>query len=183
MNFHLSFRHNFEETSTLFSNDYSLCVFDYGFLGSLVFFMYPLNKFYFFFQSYSVESSSDNSSDLDLSKDLKPIEDYVKDRQVMIKEMFASVSRDKLRAMLPEILKVYQNFIYHLVILIRFCVSNNFQPIPMNDLQKFCFEELEVMSRKRIIRILQGKSNFLFVTCFITTNESSFEIIWLEIAV
>ncbi|CAD5111931.1 DgyrCDS1193 [Dimorphilus gyrociliatus] len=112
-------------------------------------------------RSYSVESSSDNGSDLDLNKDLKPIEEYVKDRQVMIKEMFASVSRDKLRAMLPEILK----------------------PIPMNDLQKFCCEELEVMSRKRIIRILQGKSKFCIVTCFIIANESSFEIIWLEIAV
>ena len=49
---------------------------------------------------------SDHDSDLDLDKPLLPISGYMREREVMLEHMFRSISRRKLRAMLPEILKV-----------------------------------------------------------------------------
>ena len=49
---------------------------------------------------------SDHDSDLDLDKPLLPISGYIKEREVMLEHMFRSISRRKLKAMLPEILKV-----------------------------------------------------------------------------
>ena len=49
----------------------------------------------------------EQDSDLDLENDLKPIRDYVKDRDEMLQQMFKCVLKaDKLQAMLPDILKV-----------------------------------------------------------------------------
>ena len=49
---------------------------------------------------------SDHDSDLDLDKPLLPISGYMKEREVMLEHMFRSISRRKLKTMLPEILKV-----------------------------------------------------------------------------
>ena len=46
-------------------------------------------------------------SDVDLENDVKPIRDYIKNRELMLQHMFKSVIKaNKLQAMLPEILKV-----------------------------------------------------------------------------
>lgn len=52
------------------------------------------------------ESCSDCESDLDLSKELLPIGGYVASAEKMVEHMFRSISTKKLKAMLPEILKV-----------------------------------------------------------------------------
>ena len=49
---------------------------------------------------------SDNDSDLDLSKDVKPIVEYIRDREVLVEQMFKCMAASKLSAMLPDILKV-----------------------------------------------------------------------------
>ena len=53
-----------------------------------------------------LEEASEHESDLDLDKEVKPIGGYCHDREEMVEQMFRSISAKKLRAMLPEILKV-----------------------------------------------------------------------------
>lgn len=48
----------------------------------------------------------DEDSDLDLKKELKPISAYVKNRPVMIDEMFRAVRGASLQRALPDLLKV-----------------------------------------------------------------------------
>lgn len=48
----------------------------------------------------------DYGSDLDLSKELHPISHYIKDRRQLVKQMFASLKSQKIKSMLPDILKV-----------------------------------------------------------------------------
>ena len=50
------------------------------------------------------ETDSDDS-DLDLDKKLKPMATYVKQRDVLVEQMFHCISKKKLKRMLPEILK------------------------------------------------------------------------------
>jgi len=54
----------------------------------------------------SEDSCSDCDSDLDLSKELLPIAGYIGSSELLINHMFRSISTKKLKAMLPEILKV-----------------------------------------------------------------------------
>ncbi|CAL1538016.1 unnamed protein product [Lymnaea stagnalis] len=79
----------------------------------------------------------DEDSDLDLKKDLKPISAYVKDRPRMIKEMFHTVRGNSLQRALPDLLK----------------------SIPLDELEQLCLEQLEVMSKKRIRRIVAGEES------------------------
>jgi len=51
-------------------------------------------------------SGSDRDSDLDLSNELLPIAGYVGSSDMLVTHMFRSISTKKLKAMLPEILKV-----------------------------------------------------------------------------
>lgn len=57
----------------------------------------------------ALEECSEHESDLDLEKEVKAIGGYITDREEMIEQMFRSISATKLRAMLPEILKVRPN--------------------------------------------------------------------------
>jgi hypothetical protein len=43
---------------------------------------------------------------VDLSEELHPIAYYINDREEMINQMFSVIRGDKLRAMLPPVLKV-----------------------------------------------------------------------------
>ena len=52
------------------------------------------------------DSCSDDDSDLDLSKELLPISGYVYDSEQLVQHMFRSISAKKLKAMMPDILKV-----------------------------------------------------------------------------
>ena len=55
------------------------------------------------------ESDTDSDdSDLDLDKKVKPMATYVKQRDVLVEQMFHCISKKKLKRMLPEILKVLQ---------------------------------------------------------------------------
>ena len=49
---------------------------------------------------------SEHDSDLDLANNIKAIGGDVDDRETMIEHMFRSISKSKLHAMLPEILRV-----------------------------------------------------------------------------
>ena len=53
-----------------------------------------------------LEEASEHESDLDLEKEVRPIGGYCHDREEMVEQMFRSISAKKLRAMLPNILKV-----------------------------------------------------------------------------
>ena len=57
-------------------------------------------------QNASEDSGSDRDSDLDLSKELLPIAGYIGSSDQLVSHMFCSISTKKLKAMLPEILKV-----------------------------------------------------------------------------
>ena len=52
------------------------------------------------------EDVSEHESDLDLERSVGAIGRYVDDREEMLEQMFRNISRAKLKAMLPEILKV-----------------------------------------------------------------------------
>ena len=49
---------------------------------------------------------SEHDSDLDLDNKIKAIGGYIDDRELMAEHMFRSISKTKLHAMLPEILRV-----------------------------------------------------------------------------
>ncbi|RUS79994.1 hypothetical protein EGW08_012259 [Elysia chlorotica] len=79
----------------------------------------------------------DEDSDLDLKRELRPIGDFIKDRSAMIREMFRAVRGGSLARALPDLLK----------------------SIPLDELTVLCQEQLEVMSKKRIRRILAGEES------------------------
>ncbi|XP_033637062.1 coiled-coil domain-containing protein 1-like [Asterias rubens] len=75
-------------------------------------------------------------SDVDLENDVKPIRDYIKNRELMLQHMFKSVIKaNKLQAMLPEILK----------------------GLAIENLKSLCLIQLEGMSKSRIASILAGE--------------------------
>ncbi|KAK3787302.1 hypothetical protein RRG08_056023 [Elysia crispata] len=79
----------------------------------------------------------DEDSDLDLKRELRPLGDFIKDRPAMIREMFRAVRGASLSRALPDLLK----------------------SIPLEELTLLCQEQLEVMSKKRIRRILAGEES------------------------
>lgn len=84
-------------------------------------------------KSSQKEEDSDNS-DMDLSKPLKPIGSYIKNRSEMLDQMFRCIKGSTLKSAIPEELK---------------CMS-------YQELKQHCLAQLEVMSKKRILRILAG---------------------------
>ncbi|XP_052777084.1 probable serine/threonine-protein kinase kinX [Mya arenaria] len=75
-----------------------------------------------------------DSSDLDLDREILPLGHYVKDRDALLGQMFHCVHGASLKRNLPDVLK----------------------ELPLDDLKKRCLEQLEVMSKKRIHRIIAG---------------------------
>ncbi|KAK6183671.1 hypothetical protein SNE40_011102 [Patella caerulea] len=71
---------------------------------------------------------------LDLSRDVRPIKDYCHNRCEMLDEMFESVKGSSFTMILPEVLR----------------------DMDIKELKQQCLEHLEVMSKKRICRILAG---------------------------
>lgn len=49
----------------------------------------------------------DYGSDMDLDKEIYPISHYLRDRRELVRQMFASLKRAKVKSMLPDILKVF----------------------------------------------------------------------------
>ncbi|XP_048758147.1 caspase activity and apoptosis inhibitor 1-like isoform X1 [Ostrea edulis] len=78
--------------------------------------------------------SEDEDSDLDLDKELFSIGNYLNNRQEMVGQMFHSLRGATLKRHIPDILK----------------------EMTIEELKEKCVEHLEVMSKKRIQRILAG---------------------------
>ena len=55
---------------------------------------------------HSAVDDEDYGSDMDLEKELYPMSHYMKNRRELIRQMFSSLSKQKLTSMLPDILKV-----------------------------------------------------------------------------
>ncbi|KAI8510043.1 apoptotic process [Branchiostoma belcheri] len=72
---------------------------------------------------------------MDLSLDLQPIGAYIKNREQMLDEMLKTIKGEKLRSMLPEVMK----------------------KCPLEELRSLCLDQLEVMSKKRLQHILAGE--------------------------
>ncbi|XP_077981698.1 uncharacterized protein LOC144436718 [Glandiceps talaboti] len=82
-----------------------------------------------------VNSDNEYDSDLDLNKEVKPIGAYIKKRDEMLQHMFKSIKGDKLKSMLPDIMK----------------------ECSLEEIKTLCLDQLEVMSKKRIRCILTGQ--------------------------
>lgn len=52
------------------------------------------------------DGDGSDASMMDLSENLKPIGEYIRNREQMLKEMLRCIKGPKLQSMLPEILKV-----------------------------------------------------------------------------
>lgn len=75
-----------------------------------------------------------NATDLDLDNDIRSLGYYVKDREVLLDQLFHCLQGSSLQRVVPDVLK----------------------DLPLEVMKKRCLEELEVMSRKRIQRIIAG---------------------------
>ncbi|XP_067931934.1 uncharacterized protein [Watersipora subatra] len=77
----------------------------------------------------------DVGSDLDLDKELHPLSFHIRHRRELVHQIFLSLRKTKVQSMLPEILKCYS----------------------LDEMEELCYEEIQVMSRKRITALLQGR--------------------------
>jgi hypothetical protein len=71
---------------------------------------------------------------MDLGKEAQPIGHYLGDRAKLLDQVFSVLRGTKLRAMLPTALK----------------------DLHQEELKRLCLEELEGMSKKRIVHVLAG---------------------------
>ncbi|RLU24029.1 hypothetical protein DMN91_004238 [Ooceraea biroi] len=84
--------------------------------------------------SCTSSSLSSDEEEID-ARDLKPIKDYLSNRKELACQLFKSVKPEKIRMMLPQVLK----------------------QMDLNELEEWCASELNGMSKARIISILNGK--------------------------
>ncbi|NWI09226.1 CAAP1 inhibitor, partial [Crypturellus soui] len=73
---------------------------------------------------------------LDLSVTLKPVSFYIADKKEMLQQCFCVIGEKKLQKMLPDILK----------------------NCSMEEIKKLCLEQLELLSEKKLLKILEGKN-------------------------
>ncbi|XP_065512787.1 caspase activity and apoptosis inhibitor 1 [Caloenas nicobarica] len=72
---------------------------------------------------------------LDLSVSLKPVSFYITDKKEMLQQCFCVIGEKKLQKMLPDILK----------------------SCSMDEIKRLCLEQLELLSEKKLLKILEGK--------------------------
>ncbi|XP_014811896.1 PREDICTED: caspase activity and apoptosis inhibitor 1 [Calidris pugnax] len=72
---------------------------------------------------------------LDLSVSLKPVSFYIADKKEMLQQCFCIIGEKKLQKMLPDILK----------------------NCSMDEIKRLCLEQLELLSEKKLLKILEGK--------------------------
>ncbi|KAM6109484.1 caspase activity and apoptosis inhibitor 1 isoform 2-T2 [Phoenicopterus ruber ruber] len=72
---------------------------------------------------------------LDLSVSLKPVSFYIADKKEMLQQCFCVIGEKKLQKMLPDILK----------------------NCSMDEIKRLCLEQLELLSEKKLLKILEGK--------------------------
>ncbi|XP_037229154.1 caspase activity and apoptosis inhibitor 1 [Falco rusticolus] len=73
---------------------------------------------------------------LDLSVSLKPVSFYITDKKEMLQQCFCVIGEKKLQKMLPDILK----------------------DCSMDEIKRLCLEQLELLSEKKLLKILEGKT-------------------------
>ncbi|XP_053558571.1 caspase activity and apoptosis inhibitor 1 [Bombina bombina] len=81
------------------------------------------------------EPSDIEEGGLDLNVPLKPISFYISSKEEMLQQCFRVVGEKKLQKMLPDLLKGYSS----------------------DDIKKLCLEQLEQMSEKKLLNILEGE--------------------------
>ncbi|KAJ6669470.1 hypothetical protein lerEdw1_000018 [Lerista edwardsae] len=73
---------------------------------------------------------------LDLSVQLKPVSFYITDKKEMLQQCFCIIGEKKLQKMLPDVLK----------------------SCSIEEIKRLCLEQLELMSEKKLLKILEGES-------------------------
>ncbi|KAF2977281.1 hypothetical protein EK904_002820 [Melospiza melodia maxima] len=72
---------------------------------------------------------------LDLTVSLKPVSFYIGDKKEMLQQCFCVIGEKKLQKMLPDTLK----------------------NCSMDEIKRLCMEQLELLSEKKLLKILEGK--------------------------
>ncbi|KAM6473276.1 caspase activity and apoptosis inhibitor 1 isoform 2-T2 [Liasis olivaceus] len=84
-----------------------------------------------------VEEPSDiEEGGLDLTVQLKPVSFYITDKKEMLQQCFYIIGEKKLQKMLPDVLK----------------------SCSVEEIKRLCLEQLELMSEKKLLKILEGES-------------------------
>ncbi|CAK6434095.1 unnamed protein product [Pipistrellus nathusii] len=85
-------------------------------------------------KEFSAEHSDLEEGGLDLTVSLKPVSFYISDKKEMLQQCFCIVGEKKLQKMLPDVLK----------------------NCSVEEIKKLCQEQLELLSEKKILKILEG---------------------------
>uniref|UniRef100_A0A8C0H3Z3 Caspase activity and apoptosis inhibitor 1 n=1 Tax=Chelonoidis abingdonii TaxID=106734 RepID=A0A8C0H3Z3_CHEAB len=85
------------------------------------------------------EHSDIEEGGLDLSVSLKPVSFYIADKKEMLHQCFCVIGEKKLQKMLPDVLK----------------------NCSMEEIKRLCLDQLELLSEKKLLKILEGKNYFL----------------------
>ncbi|XP_063151074.1 caspase activity and apoptosis inhibitor 1 isoform X1 [Candoia aspera] len=84
-----------------------------------------------------VEEPSDiEEGGLDLTVQLKPVSFYITDKKEMLQQCFYIIGEKKLQKMLPDVLK----------------------NCSVEEIKRLCLEQLELMSEKKLLKILEGEN-------------------------
>ncbi|XP_020825696.1 caspase activity and apoptosis inhibitor 1 isoform X2 [Phascolarctos cinereus] len=84
-----------------------------------------------------VEEPSDiEEGGLDLTVSLKPVSFYIADKKEMLQQCFYVIGEKKLQKMLPDVLK----------------------NCSLDEIKKLCQEQLELLSEKKLLKILEGEN-------------------------
>ncbi|XP_074850815.1 caspase activity and apoptosis inhibitor 1 [Carettochelys insculpta] len=83
------------------------------------------------------EHSDIEEGGLDLNVSLKPVSFYIADKKEMLHQCFCVIGEKKLQKMLPDILK----------------------NCSVEEIKRLCLEQLELLSEKKLLRILEGEND------------------------
>ncbi|XP_023988697.1 caspase activity and apoptosis inhibitor 1 isoform X3 [Physeter macrocephalus] len=83
---------------------------------------------------FLAEHSDLEEGGLDLTVALKPVSFYISDKKEMLQQCFCIIGEKKLQKMLPDVLK----------------------NCSIEEIKKLCQEQLELLSEKKILKILEG---------------------------
>ncbi|XP_031233717.1 caspase activity and apoptosis inhibitor 1 isoform X1 [Mastomys coucha] len=83
---------------------------------------------------FLAEQSDLEEGGLDLTVSLKPVSFYISDKKEMLQQCFCIIGEKKLQKMLPDVLK----------------------NCSVEEIKKLCQEQLELLSEKKILKILEG---------------------------
>ncbi|KAI4589441.1 hypothetical protein MJG53_020465 [Ovis ammon polii x Ovis aries] len=101
----------------------------------------PLEK-----ELFLAEHSDLEEGGLDLTVALKPVSFYISDKKEMLRQCFCIIGEKKLQKMLPDVLK----------------------NCSIEEIKRLCQEQLELLSEKKILKILEGKNDleYSLKSCF-----------------